>query len=147
MRGFSAIGLYRPKTPENVGGALRAASIYGCAMFAIEGERNPRIRHGTNTTRTERHMPVIFVDHLIDVLPYDCPMVVIELRPNAKPLPTFRHPERAFYIFGPEDGSVGSRHIEHARHVVYVPGRSCMNLAACVNVVLYDRLVKRGEWL
>ena len=146
MRGFSALGLYRPKTPENVGGALRASDIYGCSMFAIEGERNPRIRHGTNVSRAERRIPVLMTDFLIDVRPFDCPIVVVELRPNAVPLPTFKHPERAFYILGPEDGSVGARHIDHAQHVVYVPGRQCMNLAACANVVLYDRMVKRGEW-
>ena len=32
------------------------------------------------------------------------------------------------------------------RDVVYIPTNGCMNLAACVNVVLYDRLSKsNGE--
>jgi tRNA(Leu) C34 or U34 (ribose-2'-O)-methylase TrmL len=29
--------------------------------------------------------------------------------------------------------------------VIYIPTRYCMNLAATVNVVLYDRMAKRGE--
>lgn len=145
--GFSAVGLFRPKTPANVGSALRAVDIYGAAFMAIEGERNKMIRHGTNTTKTERRVPVFFVEHLEDVRPFDCQVVVVELIDGAKPLPDFKHPDRAFYIFGPEDGSLGHKHTEHAQHVVYVPGRSCMNLAATVNVVLYDRMVKRGEWV
>ncbi len=33
-----------------------------------------------------------------------------------------------------------------SHHVVYVPTRHCMNLAATVNVVLYDRLSKGGAF-
>jgi len=29
---------------------------------------------------------------------------------------------------------------------VWVPTRGCVNLAACVNVALYDRIVKSGRW-
>jgi tRNA(Leu) C34 or U34 (ribose-2'-O)-methylase TrmL len=31
------------------------------------------------------------------------------------------------------------------RDRVYVPTRRCLNLAAAVNIVLYDRFVKRGR--
>ena len=46
------------------------------------------------------------------------------------------------YIFGPEDGSISQALIDFADDVVYVPTIGCMNLAATVNVVLYDRLAK-----
>jgi hypothetical protein len=36
-RGYSAIGLHQPKTPVNVGAALRAAGCYGAAMVATSG--------------------------------------------------------------------------------------------------------------
>ena len=32
--------------------------------------------------------------------------------------------------------------VDKAHHVVYVPTHGCMNLAATVNVVLYDRMAK-----
>ncbi|CSB46617.1 RRNA methylase%2C putative [Vibrio cholerae] len=32
--------------------------------------------------------------------------------------------------------------VDQAHYVVYVPTHGCMNLAATVNVVLYDRLAK-----
>ena len=63
---------------------------------------------------------------------------------GATPLPNFTHPKRALYLFGPEDGTLGRKHTDRAQHVVYVPTRCCMNLAATVNVVLYDRQMKRA---
>lgn len=146
MRGYSAIALYRPKDRANVGAALRAANVYGSSMLAIEGARGSAIRHGTNTTATHRRTPVLTPDDLLDVRPFDCQLVVVDLIPGAIPLPEFKHPERAMYVFGPEDGTLGARHTKHAQHVIFIPGNSCMNLAATVNVVLYDRMVKRNEW-
>jgi len=57
-------------------------------------------------------------------------------------LPYFEHPEQALYIFGPEDGTISQAVIDSADDVVYVPTHGCMNLAASVNVLLYDRLSK-----
>ena len=66
----------------------------------------------------------------------------VELAENAVALPAFHHPENAFYVFGPEDGTISQDVIDRADAVVYVPTVGCMNLAATVNVVLYDRLAK-----
>jgi tRNA(Leu) C34 or U34 (ribose-2'-O)-methylase TrmL len=57
-------------------------------------------------------------------------------------LPAFQHPDKVLYIFGPEDGTLNQRLIDRADAVVYVPTTGCMNLAATVNVVLYDRMAK-----
>jgi tRNA(Leu) C34 or U34 (ribose-2'-O)-methylase TrmL len=40
MRGYAAIGLHRPKTPHNVGGALRAVGCYGAALVAMSGRKS-----------------------------------------------------------------------------------------------------------
>ena len=61
---------------------------------------------------------------------------------GATPLPHFIHPPQAVYIFGPEDGTIKQQVIDYADDVVYVPTVGCMNLAASVNVLLYDRLAK-----
>ena len=58
------------------------------------------------------------------------------------PLHTFKHPQRAFYIFGPEDGSLRANVTDWCEDIIYIPTHGCMNLAATVNVVLYDRLAK-----
>lgn len=90
-----------------------------------------------------RHIPLLRLADLLDAIPYDCVPVAVDLVDCAKPLPEYVHPERAYYIFGPEDGTLGKRILERCRDVVYVPTEGCMNLAACVNVVLYDRMAKR----
>lgn len=121
---------------------MRAADCYGAAMLVIEG---PRFHHrSTNVTKAHRHIPMI-VGPICDHRPYDCPMVVIEIMECAVPLPEFIHPHRALYVFGPEDGSVPSRIVKQAQHIVSVPTRWCMNLAATVNVVLYDRMAKQRK--
>lgn len=61
---------------------------------------------------------------------------------RARPLPEYTHPDRALYIFGPEDGSLDKEIRDWCEDVVYIPTTGCMNLAATVNVVLYDRLAK-----
>ncbi len=141
-RGFSCVGLFRPKTAENVGGVLRAAYCYEVAQVVLEGARNGDVRHGTNTTAAHTHIPTIMTDDMFSALPFDTEVVAVDLVPGAVSLPSFQHPKRAFYIFGPEDGTLGVRHTGRAQHIVYVPTRNCMNLAACVNVVLYDRMAK-----
>lgn len=142
-RGYSCLGLIRPKSGENVGGSLRAAHCYGVSQVVLEGARTKDIRHCTNTPAAQKHMPVHLTDDMFAFVPFDTQVVVVDLVPGAVPLPAFQHPKRAFYVFGPEDGTLGSRHTDRAQHVVYVPTRNCMNLAACVNVVLYDRLAKQ----
>ena len=71
--------------------------------------------------------------------------VAVELVEGATPLPNFRHPENALYIFGPEDGSIEQEIVDQCDYVVYIPTVGCMNLAATVNVLLYDCLAKTEQ--
>lgn len=141
QRGFAAIGLHMPKTPANVGSVLRAAHCYGAAMVAKTGQRYSKAP--TDPQKGYRHIPLIQCDDLASVIPYDCVPVAVDLIDGAKSLTKYMHPERAFYIFGPEDGTLGPSITSWCRDVVYVPTSYCMNLAATVNVILYDRLAKR----
>lgn len=146
MRGYACIGLDNPKNPLNVGSTLRAAGCYGVSMVAISGERPNKYisRMPTDTMRQYRHMPVLRCAELRDVLPYDCVPVAVEIVEGARSLFDYVHPERAFYVFGAEDATLGERVLGWCRDVVYIPTAACMNLAATVNVVLYDRAMKRS---
>ena len=143
MRGYAAIGLDRPKDTANLGGVLRAAQVYGAAVVMLSGGRMGK--YATDTMKAWRHIPCVSVADLWDSIPFAAQPVVVELCPRAKPIFDFVHPHSAFYIFGPEDGSVSKHHVERAPHVIYVPMEGCMNLAATVNVVLYDRLCKQQK--
>ncbi|NQU97235.1 MAG: hypothetical protein HQ548_06290 [Chloroflexi bacterium] len=81
-------------------------------------------------------------DGVFDALPYDCVPVGIEIAEDAIDLVQFSHPERACYIFGPENGSVSADTVARCEHIVKIPTALSLNLAATVNVVLYDRLAK-----
>lgn len=139
-RGYAAIGLLNPKTNANVGGVLRAMACYEAAMLAIQGTRYTKA--ATDTTKAYRHLPLVHGD-LKSMIPFDCIPVAVDLVDGARPLHTYQHPERAFYIFGPEDSTLGKEILGWCRDRVYVPTKGCMNLAATVNVILYDRLAKQ----
>ncbi len=140
---LAAIGLIRPKNALNAGGVLRAADCYGAALVAIQGARYKVF--GTDTTKAYRHIPTLSVDDIFDAMPFGAVPVAIEFIETATPLPAYKHPKQAFYIFGPEDGSIPAKILTRCRDVVYVPTAHCMNLAATVNVVLYDRLLKESK--
>src|SRR5262249_34036115 len=69
--------------------------------------------------------------------------VAVELLPTAQPLTSFEHPEDALYVFGPEDGGLPKAVRLLCHRFVFIPTHHCLNLAAAVNVVLYDRRLKR----
>lgn len=142
-RGYSAVGLINPKNPFNVGSALRAAGCYEAQLIVCAGGRNKYRPMSTDTMKTYRRIPLQLVSDVWEVIPYDCVPVAVDLISGATPLHEYKHPERAFYLFGPEDGTLGKAILERCRDVVYVPTTGPMNLAATVNVILYDRQAKQ----
>lgn len=140
-RGYAAIGLDRCKNPYNLGSVLRAAQCYDASLVVVGGGRFKKV--STDVLKSYRHIPSMEVDDVFGAIPFGAMPVVVELCERAKPLTDFVHPHTAYYIFGPEDGSVRKDIIERAPLVVQIPTSFCMNLAATVNVVLYDRLVKQ----
>ena len=137
------IALVDPKSPTNVGSVMRAAGCYGADQVRYSGTRFERAaRYQTDTKDMLSKIPLLREDDLLSGLPADMKVVCVELAEGASPLPQFVHPPQAVYVFGPEDGSIPQALINQADHVVYVPTATCMNLAASVNVVLYDRLAK-----
>ncbi len=143
VEGYCAIGLDNPKNGINVGQALRAAANYGAAFVAASGKR---CKPGeTDASLAYRNLPFLRPKDLFDLLPYDCVPVAVDLIPGAKSLIEYVHPERAFYIFGSEDATLGKRILDKCRDVIYIPTIGSMNLAAAVNVVLYDRLAKYSK--
>jgi tRNA(Leu) C34 or U34 (ribose-2'-O)-methylase TrmL len=138
-----AIGLVNPKSPENVGMVMRAAGCYEAQSVFYTGERFTRARKFfTDTKNMHEKIPLQAVDDLLLVVPEGAKIVGVELIEGAMPLMNFEHPPKAYYIFGPEDGSLAQVILDACDAVVYIPTIGCMNLAATVNVVLYDRLAK-----
>lgn len=141
MRGYACIALHMPKTAINIGSAMRAAFVYDVRLIVASGKRYSPIP--ADTTKAYRHIPFLQADNVFDVMPYDCVPVAVDLVDDARSLPSYIHPERAFYVFGPEDGTLGNNVLARCRDKIMVPTRACMNLAATVNVILYDRMAKQ----
>jgi tRNA(Leu) C34 or U34 (ribose-2'-O)-methylase TrmL len=117
--GYACIGLYNPKGPENVGAIMRAAGCYGVNSVFYTGKRYEHAREfRTDTKQVHLQLPLIGVDDLQQVIPFGCVPVAIEIHPDAKPLTEYQHPERAFYIFGPEDGSLKKNVTEWCRDII-----------------------------
>lgn len=140
------IGVCDPKSPSNIGAIMRAAGCYGVNEVIYTGERFDRAaKFHTDTKNSLRQIPLTAVDSMIKYKKPDVKIICVELAEGAQPLPDFIHPDQALYIFGPEDGSIEQAVIDQADAVVYIPTNTCMNLAATVNVVLYDRMAKMKQ--
>ncbi len=148
------IGLTNPKSPSNVGAVMRAAGCYSVEQVLYTGQRYANavkfngLKHNTDTKNARDKIPLKAIDDFenvkaqLDNLPQATKVICVDLVEGAIPLPHFQHPDQALYIFGPEDGTISQEVIDNADDVVYVPTVGCMNLAASVNVLLYDRLAK-----
>ena len=144
-----AVGLVDPKFPHNVGAAVRAASCYGVRQVWFSGDR---VRldgaRGQRLPREERmrgyqDVELRHADQPFDAFDRTAVPVAVELRRNAESLIQFEHPERAVYVFGPEDGSLDRGVLGLCHRFVVIPTRHCTNLSAAVYTVLYDRHAKR----
>ena len=143
MRGFACIGIHQPKNPMNIGAVLRAAGCFDARMIAVAGARYNNST--ADTQKAWKHIPLVHCDSVLSVLPKGCVPVAVDIIDGARSLDTYTHPERAFYIFGGEDRTLDDSIISACRDVVFIRTKFCLNLAAAVNVVLYDRSVKMGS--
>lgn len=145
-----AVVLIDPKFPHNVGAALRACACWGIEQLWWTGARvTVNVARGKRLPREERMKGFKRVTLLNDDRVFDrferrtFTPVAVELRPQSESLVTFDHPQDAVYVFGPEDGSLPRPVRLLCHRFVVIPTHHCLNLAAAVNVVLYDRRFKR----
>ena len=116
-------------------------------MLILGGDtlRGPLGNIVTDPNRAYRHIPVIRAESVLDAVPEGCDVVSVELDHDAIPLMEFSHPERACYVFGPENGSLSAEVVERSRFKVMIPTNTALNLGMTVNTVLYDRLAKSWQ--
>jgi tRNA(Leu) C34 or U34 (ribose-2'-O)-methylase TrmL len=139
----SSIALCNPKSPTNLGAILRSAGCFGIENVYYSGTRIELAqKFHTDTHNAKDKIQLEKVDDLSSIAGQGLPLICIELTENAQPITEFAHPEHAIYLFGPEDGSIPQTLINQADSVLYIPTYECLNLAATVNITLYDRMQK-----
>ena len=154
MADRAAVLLIDPKYPFNVGGALRACAAFGAESLEWTGDRVhtegvPRLpREERMKGYRDVRMLRLGGDGVDAIAGYreahgDFAPVAVEFRPRSERLPEFHHPEQALYVFGPEDGTLPGAVLAQCHRFVIVPTMHCLNLAATVNLVLYDRMAKQ----
>ena len=77
-------------------------------------------------------------------IPYDCSPIAIEIHDSAVHLGQFDHPERAVYILGAEQEGIPTHILERCKHIITIPSKQCLNVAAAASIVMYDRQNKSG---
>ncbi len=150
---FCGVGLFEPQNGFNIGASMRAAGAFGASFLVASGQmykngygkfQNP------DTEMARKRLPCfIGVPSLVPFVPHDSEIVVIERTDQSTCLTKFSHPRRAFYAFGPEVGAIHPSTFQGLGikvHQVSLPSVGSLNLAACVNLVLYDRLSKAASF-
>lgn len=107
-----------------------------------------RYRHQcSDTMKAPRHIPLYNYadyDDFFRHLPWNCPVIAVELADNSVPLKGFVHPERCVYLLGAEDHGLPESVLCRCRETVQLIGDYCMNVATAGSIVMYDRAVKMG---
>jgi len=148
LRGFFAIGVERISKPMNLGALLRTAHAFGASYaFTVAAAFDARQVRVSDTADSAQHLPVFSYPDIDGLdLPRGCQLVGVELTDDAVALPSFRHPQAAAYLLGPERGSLSPEAEARCQHVVKIPTRFCINVSLAGALVMYDRHVSLGRY-
>ncbi len=138
--------LIDPKYLHNVGAAIRACSCFAVGSMVWTGDRVNPLEY-ERIPREERMKGYKSVQFFNDDKPLGyfthCTPVCVEVMEESEPLTTFVHPDRAVYVFGPEDGGVPQVYRRLCHRFVHIPSHHCLNLSGAVNVILAHRMMQR----
>jgi tRNA G18 (ribose-2'-O)-methylase SpoU len=143
-RGFFGICVYNLQKDVNYGSLLRSAACFDADFIGIIGKHS--INLSADTCKSYKHIPTyVFKDwkEFISHIPIGCEKVAVELCNKATSLINFKHPERAIYILGPENGSLSNEILDSCDNVIQIPSKNCLNVSVAGSIVLYDRIYKR----
>ena len=147
VRGYFGVGVEGLSKVMNAGNLFRSAHAFG-ASFIFTIASDPKIRNSPgDTSRAQDNLPWYGYASVAELaLPQGCQIVGCELLDEAVDLPSFRHPLKAAYVFGPERGSLSKELVARCDHLVKIPTSFCINVATAAAIVLYDRTISLGRF-
>ncbi len=148
MRGFFGIGVQEISKAQNLGNLVRSAHSFGASFFfTINRTVDMRGIRQSDTSGAADHMPFYdFPNVEALTLPRKCALVGVELTEDAIELPSFRHPQSAAYVLGPEMGSLSDDLIERCDHIVKIPMKFCVNVGTAGAILMYDRMISLSRF-
>lgn len=148
MRGYFGIGVERISKEQNVGTIVRSAHSFGASFFfAIQPNVDVKALRVSDTSDAFDHLPYYQYSNAEALeLPMACTLVGVELTEDSVELPSFRHPRRAAYVFGPEMGSLSEAVQEQCHHIVKIPMKFCVNVGVAAAITMYDRMICMGRF-
>lgn len=147
MRGYFAIGVERISKPMNAGNLMRSAHGFGASFFFTIDAHEDIAKVKSDTSKAPDQIPFYQWASLDEMaLPKGCQLVGLELLDEASDLPSFRHPQCAAYVLGPERGSLSPELQSMCDHIVKIPTSFCTNVATAGAIVMYDRMLSMGRF-
>jgi tRNA G18 (ribose-2'-O)-methylase SpoU len=129
-RGYFGIGVEGISKPMNVGNLLRSAHSFGASFFfTVNPVVDLEAMKGSDTSDAFGHIPFYTFEKPADlILPQKTSLVAVELVEGATDLPSFRHPQQAVYVLGPEMGSVSPEMQARCDYTIKIPMKFCVNV-------------------
>lgn len=142
-KGFCGIGIYMPKTQENIGTLIRSAKMFGADFVFMIGKRYTR---QCSSVGLDNKIPIFYYkdfNTFCECMPPVEKYTVIELTENSINLNDYKHKREGIYILGAEDNGIPKEILDSKRcEFVKIEGNSSLNVSVAGSIVLYDRLIK-----
>lgn len=141
MSGYFQIGIYFPKTSENIGTLWRSAYQLGANSIFTIGKRYQK--QSSDTCKTWKQIPLYnyeTFEEFYAMIPHDCKLVGIEM--GGIKLSQFCHPQRAIYLLGAEDFGLPSKVLEKCHNIVSLEAinQNSYNVSTAGSIVMYSRV-------
>jgi len=138
---YFEIGIYNPKTAQNVGTLWRTAYQLGAVGVFTIGKRYKK--QSSDPFQIPRHIPLrnfTDFDEFLKNRPDGSILVGVEQ--NGTLLSAFDHPAQAVYLLGAEDDGLPDFVIEKCNAIVSLEAmtRSSYNVAVAGSIVMYNRV-------
>lgn len=138
---YFEIGIYHPKTVENVGTLWRTAYQVGAAGVFTIGKRYKS--QASDPFKVPRHIPLrnyVDFDAFMENRPYGSLLVGVES--DGTILSEFDHPPQAVYLLGAEDTGLPNYILEKCNAIVSLEAmiRPSFNVSVAGSIVMYDRV-------
>ena len=126
---------------------VRPIASVRASFFTIAPDVDIEAMRSSDTSDAFDHLPYYQYESAKGLeLPMECQLVGIELTDEAIEMPSFRHPTRGAYIFGPEMGSLSDTVQEQCDHIVKIPMKFCVNVGVAAAICMYDRMISMGRF-